>query len=55
MTKESSIETSNQVSLRLCAKCLDNILLSDKNDLSTCKVVDFGLSAKYKLNDGGMD
>lgn len=38
------------------AKCfLDNILVCDKNDLSTCKVVDFGLSAKYKLTDGGMD
>lgn len=28
---------------------LDNILISDKEDLSTCKIVDFGLSAKYIL------
>ena len=26
---------------------LDNILVHDPFDLSTCKVVDFGLSAKY--------
>ena len=25
----------------------DNILIGDKNDLSTIKVADFGLSAKY--------
>jgi serine/threonine protein kinase len=23
--------------------------------LSTCKVIDFGLSAKYKISEGGMD
>lgn len=34
---------------------LDNILLSDKEDMYSCKVVDFGLSAKYKLTEGGMD
>jgi len=33
----------------------DNILINDWQDLSTCKVVDFGLSAKYKLFSGGMD
>ena len=26
---------------------IDNILVQDTSDLSTCKVVDFGLSAKY--------
>lgn len=34
---------------------VDNILLQSKEDLSSCKVVDFGLSAKYKLADGGLD
>jgi serine/threonine protein kinase len=27
--------------------CADNILVGDENDLSSIKVADFGLSAKY--------
>jgi len=29
----------------------DNILISDPNDLSSLKVADFGLSAKYEYKD----
>ena len=32
----------------------DNILVQDKTDLSTCKVIDFGLSAKHNLMQGGL-
>ena len=30
-------------------KYIDNILLHDREDLNTCKIVDFGLSGKYTL------
>lgn len=30
-----------------------NILLADKNDLSSVKIIDFGLSEKYVFNDDG--
>jgi serine/threonine protein kinase len=33
----------------------DNILVHDKEDLNTCKVIDFGLSAKHNLIQGGLD
>lgn len=33
----------------------DNILVQDRSDLSTCKVIDFGLSAKHNLMQGGLD
>ena len=31
----------------------DNILIADPDDLSTIKVADFGLSAKYEQNNDG--
>ncbi|CDW90807.1 protein kinase domain containing protein [Stylonychia lemnae] len=34
---------------------LDNILIQNKSDMSTCKVCDFGLSAKYQFSSGSMD
>lgn len=30
-------------------------MVDDKNDLSTIKVVDFGLSAKYKVSNGTLN
>jgi serine/threonine protein kinase len=34
---------------------VENILVYNKDDLSTCKIIDFGLSAKYQFSKGGMD
>lgn len=36
-------------------KFSENILISDKSDLSSCKVIDFGLSAKHMMSKGTMD
>jgi serine/threonine protein kinase len=33
----------------------DNILVNDRSDLNTCRVIDFGLSAKHNLIQGGLD
>ena len=33
---------------------IENILVSDKNNLSTVKVIDFGLSQKYKVSNGSL-
>jgi len=41
--------------MNLACNQIDNILINDINDLSQCKIVDFGLSAKFKILSGGMD
>jgi serine/threonine protein kinase len=33
---------------------LENILIQDKNDLSSVKIADFGLSAKYVTSLGSL-
>lgn len=33
----------------------ENILVSNLEDMSSCKVIDFGLSAKHQFSWGAMD
>jgi serine/threonine protein kinase len=55
MIRELYIEIWNQVNNNLIFIIyIENILIMDKSDLESVKIADFGLSAKYKISQGGM-